>query len=58
MCENNKPTDLKNLITMLLNSNETFSKENSRNDWIVRITSRKINFYFNNDESFKFCCYE
>ncbi len=47
-------TDLKNFIAMLNNSTETFSKEKSGKDWIIKITSRNINFYFNQDESFRF----
>lgn len=41
---------------MLNNSNETFSKEKSGEDWGVKITSREITFYFNKDGIFQFCC--
>ena len=41
---------------MLNNSNETFSKEKSGDDWVIKITGRGMKFYFKKDESFSFCC--
>lgn len=49
-------TDLKNFIHMLCNSNETFSKEKSGDDWVVKITGRGFRFYFSKDEKFQYCC--
>ena len=48
-------TDLKNFISMLSNSQESFSKSKSGDGWVVKITSRGIEFFFNTDESFSFC---
>lgn len=48
-------SDLKNFIVMSSGSNETFSKEKSGEDWLVTITGRNIKFYFNEDETFRFC---
>ncbi len=48
-------TDLKNFVQMMNNSQETFSKEKSGDGWVINITSRGIQFFFNEDESFHFC---
>lgn len=49
-------TDLKSFVQMMNNSKETFSKEKSGDDWVIKITSRGIRFYFNKEESFMYCC--
>ena len=52
----NNMTDLKTFLIMISNSNESFEKRKSGNDWLVKITNREIEFYFDKDEKFKFCC--
>ena len=48
-------TDLKMFINMLNKSDETFTKEKSGKDWVVRITGREVHFLFNEDETFSYC---
>lgn len=48
-------SDIQNFVQMLNKSKETFSKEKSSDGWMVIITSRKIEFYFNKDGDFQFC---
>lgn len=47
-------TDLQNIIVMLGKSNETFEKMKSGKDWVIIVTGRGVEFYFNEDGNFIF----
>jgi hypothetical protein len=49
-------TDLQNIIIMLTKSDEEFEKKKTGKDWKVTVTGRDIEFYFNEDGSFRFLC--
>ena len=47
-------TDLQQMIAMLAKSDESFEKSKSGKDWRLTVTGRGVQFYFNEDGSFRF----
>jgi hypothetical protein len=47
-------SDLQNMLTMLSNSTDEFSKEKSGADWKISVTNRLVVIYFDEDGKYKF----
>lgn len=47
-------TDLQTMLVMLSKTEEEFIKRKCGEGWLIEITGRAINIYFNKDESLHF----